>query len=91
MPLLSMTKQIGEKIGASLGELEEVDMAGDGNGWRRYLCIRVIIDLLKPLERGRALILNGKSYWVQFKYEKLLLFAEVVDRFFMERKDAEVL
>lgn len=25
----------------------------------------------EPLERGRALILNGTSHWVTFKYEKL--------------------
>jgi hypothetical protein len=34
----------------------------------------VKIDLAKPLERGRALRLEGKSYWVSFKYEKLPMF-----------------
>ena len=62
MPLLCMTKRIGVKIGKSLGCLEEVDLAGDGVGWGRCLQTRVEIDLVKPLERGRALRLEGKSY-----------------------------
>jgi hypothetical protein len=74
MPLLCMTKGVGSKIGDSLGELEDVDVAGDGVGWGRCLRIRVSIDLSKPLERGRALVLGGKSHWVHFKYEKLPLF-----------------
>ena len=74
MPLLCMTKGIGSKIGASLGELEEVDVAGDGLGWSRCLRIRVSIDLSKPLERGRALVLGEKTHWVNFKYEKMPMF-----------------
>jgi hypothetical protein len=74
MPLLCMTKGIAMKIGNSMGWLEEVDLAGDGAGWGRCLRICVEIDLTKPLERGRALRLDGKSYWVSFKYEKLPMF-----------------
>jgi hypothetical protein len=32
---------------------------------------QVNLDLTQPLERVRALKLNGKSVWVSFKYEKL--------------------
>jgi hypothetical protein len=74
MPLLCMTKGIGMKIGESMGKFIEVDLAGEGAGWGRCLRIRVEIDLSKPLERGRALTLAGKSYWVTFKYEKLPMF-----------------
>jgi hypothetical protein len=74
MPLICMTKGVGEKIGESLGILEDVDVAGDGAGWGRCLRIRVSIDVTKPLERGRALNLGGKTSWVNFKYEKLPLF-----------------
>jgi hypothetical protein len=73
MPLLCMTKGIGSKIGASLGELEDVDVAEDGVGWGQCLRIRVSINLSKPLERGRALVFGGKSHWVAFKYEKMPL------------------
>jgi hypothetical protein len=71
MPLLLMTKGIGEKIRMSLGRLVDVDVARDGIGWGRCLRIRMVINLTKPLDRGRALTLAGKSYWVIFKYEKL--------------------
>ena len=74
LPLLCMTKGIAMKIGASLGQLEDVDLADEGVGWGRSLRIRVEIDLAKPLERGKALRLEGKSYWVSFKYEKLPMF-----------------
>lgn len=73
MPLLCMTKGIGTKIAMSMGILEEVDVASDGVGWGRCLRLRVVIDLSKPLEWGRALLLKGKSCWVNFKYEKLSL------------------
>ena len=33
MPLICMNKSVGTKIGNSLGELVEVDVAGDGMGW----------------------------------------------------------
>jgi hypothetical protein len=50
MPLLCMTTGVGTKIGASLGELEDVDVAGNGVGWGRCLRLRVSINLSKPLE-----------------------------------------
>jgi hypothetical protein len=74
MPLLCMNKVVGTKIGQSMGTLEDVDVAGDGVGWGQCLQLRVDMDLQKPLERGRALKLGGKSYSVHFKYEKLPLF-----------------
>jgi hypothetical protein len=33
LPLLCMNRSVGSKIGASLGKLEDVDVAGDGVGW----------------------------------------------------------
>jgi hypothetical protein len=74
MPLLCMTKGIGMKIWESMGQLIEVDLAGKGAGWGRCLRIRVEIDLSQPLEKGRALKLDGKSHWVTFKYDKLPMF-----------------
>jgi hypothetical protein len=71
MPLLCMTKGIGTRIGESLGELVDVDIAGDGAGWGRCMRIRVILNVMQPLERGRALEVEGKTSWVSFRYEKL--------------------
>jgi hypothetical protein len=74
MPLICMNKEVGTKIGQSLGELVAVDVAGDGGSWERFLWLRIILDLSKPLERVRALHIQGTSCWVTFKYEKLPLF-----------------
>jgi hypothetical protein len=74
MPLICMNKGIGTKIGESLRELEDVDVARDGSGWGRSLRLRVNIDLRNPLERGRSLSMGGKEYWVTFRYERLPLF-----------------
>lgn len=74
MPLLCMTKSVGTKIGESLGKLEGIDVAKDGAGWGKCLRIRVRIDVTKPLERGRELLVGGRSIWVFFKYEKLSQF-----------------
>ena len=67
MPMLCMNKAVGTKIGESLGELEDVDMAGDGAGWGRCLWLRVQIDLNKPLERGRALNMGGQVIMGEFQ------------------------
>jgi len=64
MPLTCMNREVGHMIGATIGLVEEVDVTGDGVGWGRCLRIRVYIDLTKPLHRGRALIINGKSILV---------------------------
>lgn len=74
MPLVCMNGGVGRKIGESLGEVWDVDVAGDGVGWGSFLRIRVLLDLLKPLERRRSLHIAGKVHWVTFKYEKLPLF-----------------
>ncbi|XP_059436282.1 uncharacterized protein LOC132169233 [Corylus avellana] len=50
MPLVCMNGGVGRKIGTSLGEVWDVDVAGDGVGWGSFLWVRVLLDLLKPLE-----------------------------------------
>jgi hypothetical protein len=36
-----------------------------------YLRVRVVLDLTKPLSRGRTITLRNKTMWVPFKYEKI--------------------
>jgi len=71
IPLICMNREVRYKIGGTIGRVEEVDVIGEGLGWGRCLRIRVYLDITKPLERGRALSLNGKMVWVNFIYEKL--------------------
>jgi hypothetical protein len=72
-PLVCMTL-VGTKIEESMGELEDVDVVSDGIRWGWCLRIRVVIDTKKPLEHGRALHVQDKSFWITFKYEKLPMF-----------------
>ena len=51
-----------------------MDSTGEGVEWESVMRIRVIIDIQKPLERGRCLTIAGKTHWVSFKYENLPVF-----------------
>jgi hypothetical protein len=82
IPLICMNKHVGLKIGESIGRVEEVDVTGEGIGWGRCLRIRVQVDITKPLERGRALELNGKMVWANLRYEKLPHFCFSYGRIF---------
>lgn len=73
LPLICLTRGVGRKIGESLGKVLEVEVPGEDAGWGRSLRLKVLLDITKPLDRGRALILEGKSVWISFKYEKLPL------------------
>jgi len=69
--LACMGKEVGQKIGASVGMVDEVDILDDEVGWGEYLRVRIVLDLTKRLARGRMLHLENKSFWIPFKYEKI--------------------
>ena len=72
IPLVCMCKEVGLQISAFLGTVEEVDTDEDGVRWGEYLRVRVKIDPMKPLSRGRTLMVQGKSVRVFFfQYEGL--------------------
>ncbi|XP_059436686.1 uncharacterized protein LOC132169716 [Corylus avellana] len=70
LPLACMSKDVGTLIVSTMGFFEEVDIDIDGVGWGEFLCVRIQLDLTKPLSRGRFLKLQGKSVWVDFQYER---------------------
>lgn len=72
LPLVCMGKEVGKKIGASVRVVEEVDTDADVVGWGKFLRVKILIDLSKPLSRGRMLKLQGESTWIAFQYESLL-------------------
>lgn len=68
-----MNKDVGTLIGSSstMGSVDEMDTDIDDVGWGEFLRVRILLDLTKPLSRGRFLKLQGKSIWVDFQYERL--------------------
>ena len=72
LPLKHRTRETGLAIGASLGEVLEVDVADSGVQWGKCLRVQVKIDVTRRLIRGRkAKVEDGVDRWVLFKYERL--------------------
>ncbi|KAF5477689.1 hypothetical protein F2P56_004306 [Juglans regia] len=73
LPLEMLTKPNAAKIGQVLGNLLEVDFASIfGVTIRRYLRIKVEININNPLSEGFELLCpNGISHRIYFKYERL--------------------
>jgi hypothetical protein len=51
LPLVCMGQEVGSQIGASIGDVEIVDIDDDddGVGWGEYLRARIKVDLAIPL------------------------------------------
>lgn len=60
-----------EELGKFVGKIIELDVDKDGLGWGPYLCIKVWVDISKPLIRGRLMNFAGNQFWLAFKYERL--------------------
>ncbi|XP_059462835.1 uncharacterized protein LOC132191762 [Corylus avellana] len=71
LPLACMGREVGLKLGSSVGRVEEIDTDKDGIGWGKYLRVKVLVDLSKPLPRGRKLKFEGEIHWIVFQYERL--------------------
>lgn len=52
MPLAWMTREYGNQIENSIGEVEEVDVQDDKVGWGNCLRVKISLDLQKWLARG---------------------------------------
>lgn len=51
-----------------------VDTDESGTSWHKFLCVKVLVDIMKPLARGRLLNIGDKRYCIPFKYEKMPIF-----------------
>jgi hypothetical protein len=71
LPLACMGKDIGMQIGSSVGEVEDIDVLDDGVGWGKFLRVKIVVDLSKPLARGRTITVKNNQFWISFQYEKL--------------------
>jgi hypothetical protein len=66
LPLACMGKETGQSLGASVGIVEEVETDIDGFGWGEYLRVKIRINLMKPLARGRMLKFKDQTTWIKF-------------------------
>jgi hypothetical protein len=71
LPLAFMSKTMGVSLGNSMGVVEEVESYEFGIGCGEYLCVKICLDISKPLARGRVLNLKELTTWVAFQYEGL--------------------
>lgn len=71
LPLDCMGREVGFKLRATVGKVEEVDTDLDGIGWGEFLHVKIQIDITKPLPRGRKLKYQGEMTWIPFQHEKV--------------------
>ncbi|XP_040990949.1 uncharacterized protein LOC121238174 [Juglans microcarpa x Juglans regia] len=71
LPLGYMNKEIGGRIGSTIGRVIEVEADFDGNCWGKWIRVQIEMDLMKPLIRGKFVELLGQKSFIQFKYERL--------------------
>jgi hypothetical protein len=73
LPLGTRNRATGEKIGVEIGEFLDVDVGEDDWAVGKYLRIRIIMDITKPVMRGITLQLGEKMLpkWFPIEYEFL--------------------
>ncbi|XWS46796.1 hypothetical protein CRYUN_Cryun14cG0099000 [Craigia yunnanensis] len=75
LPCGFMSKKVGKEIEKFIGVCIEADANNFGDIWRNFMCIRVTIDVRKPLKkRMRIKKLGGEWAWINFKYEMMPTF-----------------
>nr|XP_023898835.1 uncharacterized protein LOC112010714 [Quercus suber] len=71
LPMNMMVPDTAIEIGETLGQVSVTKNAKEMVGGT-FLCVRVEVDISKPLSRGRKVgITEDSEIWVAFKYEKL--------------------
>ncbi|KAH7836856.1 hypothetical protein Vadar_006514 [Vaccinium darrowii] len=72
LPLECMSVEVGRKIMQGFGEIQEMVIAQLNSNQGRCIRVKILIDITKPLPRGKkAKMAGGESFWVAFRYEKL--------------------
>ena len=72
LPLGDMNLSAACAIGSSIGVVQEGLKEWDTQDGSSFMRIRVLMDMLKPLCRGRKIYGDdGKVGWIRFKYERL--------------------
>ncbi|KAJ8434216.1 hypothetical protein Cgig2_029740 [Carnegiea gigantea] len=70
LPMKKNTYAYAKFLGAQLGMLIDVDKE-DLLAPSKYSCLKVDVDITKPLHRGMHIKVDGKLKWINLKYIKL--------------------
>jgi len=66
-----MSERVGQHIATTLGEFLEYDPNNHSQIWRRYMRLRALLDVRRPLKKTRRLKKkDGSTCDVQLKYER---------------------
>jgi hypothetical protein len=72
LPVGFMSHKAGKNIAEYIGEFLEYDEKNDSLSWRKYMRIRVLVDIRLPLKKAKKIKKpGGEGKMVQFKYERL--------------------
>lgn len=83
-----MTKENGERIGSTLGEVISIDAPNRGRAWGTCVRVRVNMDITKPLCRGRMVRFGASDRrWVSFQYERLPIYCYWCGKLDHDKKD----
>ncbi|KAE9444887.1 hypothetical protein C3L33_23215, partial [Rhododendron williamsianum] len=75
LPIQFISKDVGLKIGARIGFVDDVAIPATGSKEGRFVRVRVHMDVNVPLKRGCVVKLaSHSSFWVEFRYERLPMF-----------------
>lgn len=66
-----VNRNYGEMIGNSIEKVTDVDVDTDDTRWGSILRVKVEVNLLKPLARGRKMSIKNEDFWIPLKYAKL--------------------
>jgi len=60
-------------LGEKARKVVKIDLLNErGGAWKRFICIQVEVDLLRPIMPGIFLLRKDLPYlWISLKYEKL--------------------
>ena len=90
VPLNMMSKENAEGIGSTIGKVEEVDVPVSGQGYGRFLRVRVKVKIRQPLCRGRLVNLGDRDpIWVTFRYERLPVFCYKYGKLNHDERDCQ--
>jgi hypothetical protein len=75
LPAGYMSKAVGQNVGNYIGEFLEYDEKNSSDFWRKFMRIRVMVDVRRPLVKTKKVKKKGdEGGVVNFKYERLGIF-----------------